>query len=214
MANLVENDHDAQLSNETYAEVFSPSTALVICETGGFSKQIKVFDLTSLHSNDLNNPAQIMTSISKSKNKYPSEPLFTIKRKNIAGTKWDLLNASGQTLASWESPILLFGSSKLTFPSDSPYASSFGKISPLGVTKRGVTFVMSSVPYTWESEGEREHFVLSKTLGGRKIQLGEYFQKHGYDQRGVLTVDNTLIDVPVAIIGCLALIKRWDSFAQ
>jgi hypothetical protein len=182
---------------------------------GGLTKALNIFNVssyTSAEDRQLTKP--LVHKVKKSIALESLSPTFTMKRENLAGSRLAYFDEAGENIAEWEMPILAFGTSKIIFAAELQYSSHAVTIEPLGTSKRGVKFVKDSVLFKWDAEREEgeEHYVLFKTTSSEKSVIGGLL-KDGH-QGGLVAADDREVDVLVAIMGCVAILQRRDSFTK
>jgi hypothetical protein len=122
-------------------------------------------------------------------------------------------------LAEYQSPLLGYGVTHLTFPPGSQHSSHEITVRPLNATRRTQGWVQDSVRYAWDVNrrlfpGGGGVLSLWKAIGStQKIEIGRYQSETGkFMPGGMMAVDEDEIDLLVAVLTCLAVLGQRDSF--
>jgi hypothetical protein len=186
--------------------------------SGHFSGLTKSLKIYSIPSSNFEKGSILTKSVFEKAKKLTAtataQPIFTLKRENLTGSRMVYSDESSEISAEWNVPLLSFGTSELIFPYESQYSSHAITIEPLGTVKRGVKFIKDSVPYEWnvESKDDPAVYVLFKIIGTEKTVVGE-FMGEGH-QAGLVVVDEGEVDPFVAVAGVVAILQRSDSFVK
>ncbi|EED20760.1 hypothetical protein TSTA_039570 [Talaromyces stipitatus ATCC 10500] len=127
-------------------------------------------------------------------------------------------NRNEIVLAESSSPLLAFGVTNITFPSNSLHSSHPITVRPTNATRRSQSFVHDSVSYAWDVNktlfpGGGAVLSLYKGVGStKKIEIGRYQSDNGkVIPGGVMVIDSDEVDVLIAVLTLLAVLAQRDS---
>jgi len=137
------------------------------------------------------------------------EPYLTVKWPKLR-TADVFQEARGGRIATMEAPLLLSGTTRLTFPSESPRPSQELRVRPVRFVGANEWFVRDNVVYVWELSPRHfgRGYSLYSYLWGRKRQVGRYFQDDKHKTGGALLLDTGRVDEMVEVLTCLAVLTK------
>jgi hypothetical protein len=194
---------------------FQPDRTFHIVQHTEFTKTIKVLDLTNLMTATYGTTSFKEEAKQLAKNPSSIGPCLIIVRANFFGT-WNVVKQppSEAQVAEWNVPFFPPGTSRITFPADSPHASHPLTMKPLAQSSRGQKFVQDSVTYKWvmDSKLHSGEFTLYKYIGPGeegKLEVAKYWKRGGFKGTGgTMVLDSTEVDEVVGIMACLTVLKR------
>jgi hypothetical protein len=151
-------------------------------------------------------------------------------------------DAAGRQVAQYKAPISAMGTTALTFPESSTHSSHQIQVKPVGLGKRTEGFVKDSVEFLWEPmgskgeggngnenvanpdlvrlKGKERRMRLCRMGPGEerrvKSVVGEFAGGRSLAEGGTLALDTggEGVDGLVAVLSCVAVLGRRDSFAK
>ncbi|PVH99777.1 hypothetical protein DM02DRAFT_728984 [Periconia macrospinosa] len=210
----------APLSN---AISLSPTDALYIHSHTVYSKDINVTDLTrqtdllSSYAGDTI-PSELVKSAKAFSKSNPSlPPLFTLKQKH-----WYSMHSTfvapgkGVELASFKNPRSSCRKVEIEFPNDASISSHAVTFKPVSALSRKNAWVMDSRTYTWVFDSKVKWSRMTLLKGGpageKETIVARYADRWGAGTgKGVLFVDGREIDVAMAALTALIMLRRLQQ---
>ncbi|KAH8896190.1 hypothetical protein GQ53DRAFT_13691 [Thozetella sp. PMI_491] len=208
-----------KLSDFPINETWSPKVnrLYTLLSAKGFSKIAQVMDLTSnvdlnqydgVLSDDLAQEAEAAT---KEANAAGSMPLLTMHRRAWYSSHMRFNDSSGKPVSELNTSIWKHGVWRMGFPPDSKHSTHEIEMKPTGIGHSDEIFKKDDDIYFWHMRGNMEG-VLYKVVHGRRLQIGEFRARQTTQKDCVLIVNSDQLDEVVAIMSCVALLNRIDSF--
>ncbi|KAH0559682.1 hypothetical protein GP486_003802 [Trichoglossum hirsutum] len=135
-------------------------------------------------------------------------PCITVQKANLLGTRYMVLDPTdnNRELATWKAPLTSFGSSHISFPPGSRHSSH-----AITLSSFLKTFTHNSTPYAWQHGHllHRNRFSLWMELPtGERRLVARYWQGCDWRTGGTVVLDGEQVDELVALITCVAILKR------
>ncbi|KAE9367304.1 hypothetical protein N431DRAFT_513597 [Stipitochalara longipes BDJ] len=189
--------------------ILQPTTVLYTHKSNG-SKNISVIDITD---HDSNAQSTIDLDVAKAK-ANGRKPMLELSQDTWYSRTLKATDDSGAVVAEVSGPLLALGLWTLTFPTESPHSSHPIELRPAGMLRREDVFVKDSIPYIWDVLDAFALCKLYKVMDSKRVEVARYTAKHSRDSTGVLVVDGKEVDLVVAVMTWLAVLKRSDSFRK
>lgn len=200
------------------AAPFTPSKTLFIEGKNAITSSFQIYDVSDVASASHD---ELLTVVSK------LSPILEIRQISWRDRTFRAVDAFGTVIASMSSPILSYGSWDIKFSNDrgsSPVSHDIN-MRPVGLFGRGDMFVVESQPYFWEVDeqgqsdgsGSRsgETLAMFKTSSERtRVQCARLRKRHARSLGGMLEIDASMIVTEVAVMTCVATLKRVESFRK
>jgi hypothetical protein len=97
---------------------------------------------------------------------------------------------------------------RFIFPQDSPSSSHDLYMQPASFGSTSEFFVKDSVKYTWKVAWHGWAITLHKTLGQDTVPVAYFTKQWGYGLGGVMIVDENQVDLVVATLSALVVIRK------
>ena len=141
-----------------------------------------------------------------------AKPYLELRRQAWYKRAYDAKDESDALVAEIAGPLLAFSHWILSFPSDSPHSSHAIEMRPTGMGSQVDVFAKDSVAHFWDVLDGRRLCHLWKVVGGKRIEVARYLSKGMHESDGILMVDGGGVDEVVAIMTCVAVLYRNESF--
>jgi hypothetical protein len=97
------------------------------------------------------------------------------------------------------------------FPLDSPISSHNFYMQHTSFGSKSEFFVKDSVKYTWQLAWHGWAMTLHKTIGQDTLRVAFFARQWGLGLGGVMLVDESQVDLVVALLGALILIRKHNG---
>jgi hypothetical protein len=143
-----------------------------------------------------------------------AKPILELRRESWYKRVFTTKDAEDQLVAEVSGPLLAMGHWKLSFPQDSTHSSHAIELRPAGMGKRADVFVQDSILYFWDVVDPGSLFKLYKVMDGKRIEAAAFVSKSSHGPKGLLMIDDKLVDVVVACVTFVAVLNRNESFRK
>ena len=189
-------------------EPLRPTKTFYYNKNSGFALSLSVYDITErVSSSEALSLEEAKTAVSD------QPPILNIHQDSWSTRIFRVVDSTGARVAEASGPLLDFGHWKLTFPTESEHSDHEIELRPVLRSRQDV-FVKDSIPYFWDVVDPRGIFKLYKVIEKSRVEVSKFTSKRWREPTGVLVVDDRQVDVVIAVITSVAVLKRADSFRK
>ncbi|CEJ83954.1 hypothetical protein VHEMI03318 [[Torrubiella] hemipterigena] len=186
----------------------APQCAVYIREVGRIKSRFLAHDLSSGLP-----PPQTLSLQEGQTYAENRDPTFEIKRRSVIGRSFTAYETGmSEPAAQMDCATWSLGHWIITFPGNSLIHNL--DMRPAGNQARADIFVVESIPFFWEPQGNGAVRKLWKAVNGERIEVGELQSRTSRDTHGLLKIDTAHVDRLVGIMTSIALLKRLESFRK
>lgn len=200
---------------------FNPTRCFFIAKHGGFTQDIKIYDITSSadmssYPSSLAEKAPVEKWFAQSHKDGSSsiasapEPFLIVHRNTWYGHTF--VGKVGDTeIATLRGGLASSSKNKLVFPAGSKHCEHDITMKVDSYFNFRDEFVVNSVPFTWAvvNGWSMRQFELRRIVGGEKKVCARFWQPHMQVlQGGVIVVDEGEVDVMVALMTAMVMLRK------
>jgi hypothetical protein len=194
------------------SDSFKPTVVFYIQKHTSFSQTIRIFNLTEKVAGSYGSEKFNEKALKTAKSCKSEDALLNVHRLRWGSHNFTVeLAADKSKVADWKGGWTSANKNTILFPEGSRYCSHTVTIQVDSYIKFKERFIVDSVSYIWAVGNifTMRQFTLKKTIGDETKEVAKYWQPHmQFKQGGLVFVDATEIDEVVAVLTCLAVVRK------